>query len=414
MARMHCAWASCSTLFTPADGDRWPYCEGPKCPAPARPVAPVAAPEGPTVAVGDFIASEGQSRPYGVVLALEWDGVTLRDPASDVPVWYSMTGLRNAIAGAWCVVAKRPPVDGQVFARSFCRECDRFLAVLAVESVPVATCHRCAPDGYAFAAEPSGDTFAAFLGRELLPEASPADPAVPTVYDPADWDPLPCASCYHTGHDTTGRGTHYDIRIICPETGRTEATEEVGLTYARARAFLDACPVYGAGCPEASEGPCTHADARSSQHVMVECSEAGQSLVHDVDLSWWSHHNGHRTPGPGELERIAGAPIPFDDDAAIADRPYGAVVIAPDATGRGTGSVKPVKNLGWILRHAADVVSVEFWSRRRADRPAGEPAGMMLARLVDGRIYRTDWASRDVFVRWIARPRFAHLDVTYV
>lgn len=91
-----------------------------------------------------------------------------------------------------------------------------------------------------------------------------------------------------------------------------------------------------------------------------------------------------------------------------------------DATGHAAavwhpgGRIQTVQNLGWLLRHASDVQSIEFWTRTRQDAPDRDFGGMLTARLADGRVYRTDWASRAVFVEWIARPSFRHITPEYI
>lgn len=84
-----------------------------------------------------------------------------------------------------------------------------------------------------------------------------------------------------------------------------------------------------------------------------------------------------------------------------------ATVITPD--GRRT----PVKNLGWLLRHAADVERIEFTT----DAPHGTfwtaENYILTATLRDGTRYVTPFASAEVFRQWVQRPSLAHVDVAY-
>lgn len=76
------------------------------------------------------------------------------------------------------------------------------------------------------------------------------------------------------------------------------------------------------------------------------------------------------------------------------------------------GTVKPVKNLGWLLRnwqlverievHQPDCARFEDWDV------------LMVAYLKDGRRYSTTWASGTVCRNWLHRPVFEGLPLWIV
>lgn len=67
-----------------------------------------------------------------------------------------------------------------------------------------------------------------------------------------------------------------------------------------------------------------------------------------------------------------------------------------------SGNFKSVKNLDWLLRHAHEVARIEI--RKRAHGGAV----MKVYACEDARWtwYETTWASHDLLMRWIVRPRF--------
>lgn len=81
-----------------------------------------------------------------------------------------------------------------------------------------------------------------------------------------------------------------------------------------------------------------------------------------------------------------------------------ATVFNPD------GSEKVVKNLGWLLRHAAEVREITFYRSELADTDFPRPY-VLTAALEDGRLFVTTWASAEVFRQWVKRPSLAHVSV---
>lgn len=71
--------------------------------------------------------------------------------------------------------------------------------------------------------------------------------------------------------------------------------------------------------------------------------------------------------------------------------------------------IRKVKNLGWILRHWKDILSVKFHYNRLESFTND---GLVEFYLLDGRKYFTDYASFDVFLNWIDRPIFRGLPLT--
>jgi len=70
------------------------------------------------------------------------------------------------------------------------------------------------------------------------------------------------------------------------------------------------------------------------------------------------------------------------------------------------GTKRPVKNLGWLLRHWSEVESFSFFYAPKSDT-VGD--GVLSARLRDGSFYRTDFASLTVCFRFLHRPVFGGL-----
>jgi hypothetical protein len=80
-------------------------------------------------------------------------------------------------------------------------------------------------------------------------------------------------------------------------------------------------------------------------------------------------------------------------------------VIAPD------GTEKEVTNLGWLLRHWADVEWFEVHPYYGQYRGAWDC--VLCAHLKDGRRYVTEFASREVLWYWLDRPKFQCLPVKW-
>lgn len=70
-------------------------------------------------------------------------------------------------------------------------------------------------------------------------------------------------------------------------------------------------------------------------------------------------------------------------------------VIAPN------GKPKAVKNLGWILNHWKEVDYLGF-----NFSPQGMNDGEFIAKLRDGSVYLSQYASLSVFWNWVKRPVF--------
>jgi hypothetical protein len=65
------------------------------------------------------------------------------------------------------------------------------------------------------------------------------------------------------------------------------------------------------------------------------------------------------------------------------------------------GIEKPVKNLGWLIRHASEVESIFL-----SDRNDGAKCGCVFsARLTDGRVYVTSFNDYGICKDWISRRR---------
>lgn len=97
------------------------------------------------------------------------------------------------------------------------------------------------------------------------------------------------------------------------------------------------------------------------------------------------------------------------------------------------GTYREVTNLGWLLRHSSEVERVEAhggnvvafmldgseWSSRKEltripdESVGGARDSLMIARLRDGRVYVTRWASYEVMSDWLSRPRFKGLPLRW-
>lgn len=65
-----------------------------------------------------------------------------------------------------------------------------------------------------------------------------------------------------------------------------------------------------------------------------------------------------------------------------------------------SGKVHPVKNLGWLLRHAGEVIQLEL-----SPRNDGARCGCMFSAILRGGvIYSTAFNSTDLCRRWVKRP----------
>lgn len=72
---------------------------------------------------------------------------------------------------------------------------------------------------------------------------------------------------------------------------------------------------------------------------------------------------------------------------------------------------RKVTNLGWLLRHSADVVDL-YVSTRERSRFYGSPAwpenvsAILSVRLHGGKVYACTWADRSLLAEWLDRPSF--------
>lgn len=73
------------------------------------------------------------------------------------------------------------------------------------------------------------------------------------------------------------------------------------------------------------------------------------------------------------------------------------------------GSVKTVKNLGWLLKNWQIVESFEVFG---AESLRWQEC-VLVAHLKDGRKYSTNWASRMVCRDWLTRPVFRTLPLIW-
>lgn len=80
------------------------------------------------------------------------------------------------------------------------------------------------------------------------------------------------------------------------------------------------------------------------------------------------------------------------------------------------GKTKAVKNLGWLLRNWMQIESLEWRSYSASfERPASvHPItdGVFSAKMRDGRLYSTPYASFKVWQKFVKRPTFYGLPVT--
>jgi len=76
------------------------------------------------------------------------------------------------------------------------------------------------------------------------------------------------------------------------------------------------------------------------------------------------------------------------------------------------GTEKTVKNLGWLLRNWRQVESFSWYDVHSLYYPETVSDGFLMARLDDGRVFHTSFASYTVFVHWLNRPVFRGLPVT--
>lgn len=70
------------------------------------------------------------------------------------------------------------------------------------------------------------------------------------------------------------------------------------------------------------------------------------------------------------------------------------------------GTLKPVKNLGWLLRNWQLVTEFEVIEMEKG-------AGLMIAHLRDGRKYTTNWVSFSHCRDWLHRPVFIGIPLQY-
>lgn len=71
------------------------------------------------------------------------------------------------------------------------------------------------------------------------------------------------------------------------------------------------------------------------------------------------------------------------------------------------GGSRPVKNLGWLLRHSAEVESLAWASYAPEARwTNGGMQGLFSAYMRNGNVYRTSYASFQVWKSFINRPVF--------
>lgn len=74
----------------------------------------------------------------------------------------------------------------------------------------------------------------------------------------------------------------------------------------------------------------------------------------------------------------------------------------------GAEKVQTVKNLGWLLRHAAEVEAI--WITPLPGPLAG--GAKLTAFLSGGKRYETNFASLEVCEEWVKRPSLRHAEVT--
>ena len=76
------------------------------------------------------------------------------------------------------------------------------------------------------------------------------------------------------------------------------------------------------------------------------------------------------------------------------------------------GEVRWVKNLGWLLRHAREVVAFEvFEIEHRSGMQVKDVR--MIAHVDNGSTFETEWADRRVCYKWLDRPLFRGLPIAW-
>jgi len=75
-----------------------------------------------------------------------------------------------------------------------------------------------------------------------------------------------------------------------------------------------------------------------------------------------------------------------------------------------TGDVKVVKNLGWLIKHWKDVQEFDvrqYTGEWFQEHILDAPDGILIARLLDGRVYACHWWSIMICKDWLHRPVFS-------
>lgn len=455
-ARYHCSWSACSRLYVKT-GPGHTYCGWEDCPAttavPAHAALVVApAPEllaGGVAHVrpGDVLTATLAGDPAGIVTTVDVPApgypearqyVAWRE-SDGIEYCTGLAGLDRLLSRGWVSLA-RPGVPTEELCAS-CGRTGQELTDATGPAGPVMICWaRC------------WDTWA---GRAPAAPDSPAPVPAPTEDSSPELPTDQCTvDCDYYGAAYIWGGPDGDV-ARCLTHGQRPTTEEL----ARHRAAFDramgpgpteelpAAPVSGCdaigrqlGCiPTDAYNACrAHIRANFPQLAPCESSEceafavglfpfgdAGSSDPTDVALcaAHAAHQDVTEDSSPAApvaslvdvLARLVDITTAYAQPAPVrvlgtrcGRATGGATVTGPD------GTVRTVLNLGWLLRNARDVVSVEFWARGRADAPGADLGGRMVAQLAGGRTYATDWASRSVFADWICRPRFAGVPVSYV
>lgn len=78
---------------------------------------------------------------------------------------------------------------------------------------------------------------------------------------------------------------------------------------------------------------------------------------------------------------------------------------------RQDGTVRTITNLGWLLRHWAEIKSLAFVYEPDS---AATTDGTLVGYMKDGSVYRTDYASLAVFWTWVRRQNFFGLELAVV
>ena len=73
------------------------------------------------------------------------------------------------------------------------------------------------------------------------------------------------------------------------------------------------------------------------------------------------------------------------------------------------GRIKPIKNLGWLLRNWQAIEAIEITVYKRPSGALGECA--LQAFTDDGRMYVTDWTSYALCLEWLDRSIFRQRQV---